>query len=423
MCLKAFQFNRQRRFAQHASFSEAIGTLDGAEAVASLEEKLRESAETHRGSILHRRAYRAVESYRLHSDRTAVSDLLNSLAVVDSTRTESSFTILRVLIWAIPIIGFIGTVVGLGGAVGGFSESLPKATDFSQLKGLLTGVTGGLSVAFDATFVALLISIVLMFPASILEKWELDLLADIDEFCHHEILARIPNTGVKGNGFEANELTAVLKEALRQQQEKFIAWWVAANAEVARSVKSVLDGVVLATGAISGSATALKASIDAAAKQAEGITLNMKTSADHAGNTAECLRIARGEAEGLQGFVHKAAESAMGIQSACDSGKTNASSIAAFLSTARDHANGVESKAATTKQHMVDASVSAQQLQVQVERAMVAARENCAAAAQTQAGELKSRVAVLTHAAEQMKTFVESLAAPGVTNSSGNGLK
>jgi hypothetical protein len=64
---------------------------------------------------------------------------------------QSSYTLSNVFIWAIPILGFIGTVIGIGQAVGAFSGSLDQAQDISLLKKSLNDVTGGLATAFDTT--------------------------------------------------------------------------------------------------------------------------------------------------------------------------------------------------------------------------------------------------------------------------------
>jgi biopolymer transport protein ExbB/TolQ len=60
----------------------------------------------------------------------------------------------RYITWAIPSIGFIGTVRGIGAALGRAHEAMA---------GDIAGVTGSLGVAFNSTFVALLISMVVMF--------------------------------------------------------------------------------------------------------------------------------------------------------------------------------------------------------------------------------------------------------------------
>lgn len=60
----------------------------------------------------------------------------------------------RYIAWAIPSIGFIGTVRGIGEALGQAHKAV---------EGDIAGVTQSLGVAFNSTFIALLISIVLMF--------------------------------------------------------------------------------------------------------------------------------------------------------------------------------------------------------------------------------------------------------------------
>ena len=60
----------------------------------------------------------------------------------------------RYIAWAIPSIGFIGTVRGIGTALANAQEAV---------NGDIAGVTASLGVAFNSTFIALLISIVIMF--------------------------------------------------------------------------------------------------------------------------------------------------------------------------------------------------------------------------------------------------------------------
>jgi biopolymer transport protein ExbB/TolQ len=60
----------------------------------------------------------------------------------------------RYIAWAIPSIGFLGTVRGIGQALGQAHQAV---------QGDIAGVTQSLGVAFNSTFVALLISILIMF--------------------------------------------------------------------------------------------------------------------------------------------------------------------------------------------------------------------------------------------------------------------
>jgi biopolymer transport protein ExbB/TolQ len=89
---------------------------------------------------------------------------------------------IRYLIWAIPSIGFIGTVRGIG-------EALSLAD--KALAGDIAGMTNSLGVAFNSTLVALLISILLMFLFHQLQRLQDGQLVDIQAYCDRYLLARI----------------------------------------------------------------------------------------------------------------------------------------------------------------------------------------------------------------------------------------
>ena len=67
---------------------------------------------------------------------------------------QQSYSLPKVLLWAIPLLGFIGTVLGMSNAVGSFDEVLGNADNVEGLKNGLTQVTSGLGTAFDTTYLA-----------------------------------------------------------------------------------------------------------------------------------------------------------------------------------------------------------------------------------------------------------------------------
>ena len=83
-----------------------------------------------------------------------VSSSTNTITESEAERLESELSMIRYISWAIPSIGFIGTVRGIG-------EALAQAD--KAVQGDIAGVTQSLGVAFNSTFIALLISIFLMF--------------------------------------------------------------------------------------------------------------------------------------------------------------------------------------------------------------------------------------------------------------------
>ncbi|MEM7395266.1 MAG: hypothetical protein AAF492_23275, partial [Verrucomicrobiota bacterium] len=79
-------------------------------------------------SIVLNRAERILTLWLGSKDVSRVSDWASAQSERDTTGAQSSYTLAGVLIWAIPIMGFIGTVMGLGSAVSGFSEFLAGAS-------------------------------------------------------------------------------------------------------------------------------------------------------------------------------------------------------------------------------------------------------------------------------------------------------
>ncbi|QSF49259.1 MotA/TolQ/ExbB proton channel family protein [Thermosynechococcus sp. TA-1] len=130
--------------------------------------------------------------------------------------TDASYTIPRVLVWAIPLLGFIGTVVGISQAVSGFSSFLETAQDVNQIKEGIGGVTTGLAVAFDTTLVALVLSVLVMIPMVIVERWENKLLLQIDTYINDQLLPRLPVTNTSA-GVDRDTLQDVIQETIRTE--------------------------------------------------------------------------------------------------------------------------------------------------------------------------------------------------------------
>lgn len=120
-----------------------------------------------------------------------VDEVLRSQGESDDNVMESSYSLIRGLIWAIPVLGFIGTVQGLSDAMGAFGGVLSQTTDFEQLRPALRGVTGGLSTAFDTTFVALIAALVLQLIMTVIRNNEESLLDACGEYCTRHIVGRL----------------------------------------------------------------------------------------------------------------------------------------------------------------------------------------------------------------------------------------
>ena len=114
----------------------------------------------------------------IQDSATAVGDLCES----EMERQESELSIIRYIAWAIPSIGFIGTVRGIGAALGQANRAV---------EGDITGVTQSLGVAFNSTFIALIISIVLMFFIHQLQLFQERLVLDTESYCNENLISRL----------------------------------------------------------------------------------------------------------------------------------------------------------------------------------------------------------------------------------------
>jgi hypothetical protein len=93
--------------------------------------------------------------------------------------------------WAIPVLGFIGTVMGLSTAIGGFAAVLQSAEDLSQIKSSLQGVTGGLATAFETTLQALVAALIIQLILTFLKKSEEEFLDECSEYCVRNVVNRL----------------------------------------------------------------------------------------------------------------------------------------------------------------------------------------------------------------------------------------
>ncbi|HBJ34085.1 MAG TPA: hypothetical protein DDZ51_04845 [Planctomycetaceae bacterium] len=120
-----------------------------------------------------------------------VDDILRSLAERDESAHQTSFATLGGFLWAIPVLGFIGTVLGLASAIGNFSSLLDQQADVSAIVGSLKEVTGGLSTAFETTLLALVIALVIQLWMTAQKKAEEVFLDDSQEYCLKQVVSRI----------------------------------------------------------------------------------------------------------------------------------------------------------------------------------------------------------------------------------------
>ena len=167
------------------------------------------------GHLVGLRCSRVLRAYMRSGDRSAATEFALDDSSFYLSASESSYSVPRILVWAIPLLGFIGTVVGISRAVNGFSGFLENSGDVEQIKEGIGTVTSGLAVAFDTTLLALFLSVLVMIPLVLVERYESRLLLGIDVFINDKLLPKLKDNS-KGQQLDADAISTAVKGAIDQ---------------------------------------------------------------------------------------------------------------------------------------------------------------------------------------------------------------
>ena len=189
---------------------------------------------------------------------------------IDAGKIAGSYTLVKVFLWAIPIMGFIGTVLGISTAIAGLAGGMSGTQEMSSLMDQLTEVTVGLGVAFDTTLVALCMSILLSFPASGMLKAEEDLLAAVDSYCLENLLKRLSDAGgISDVADNTRALANALAPVLAESQQDFLRQLREVGEGMARGQARQLELVQQTTTAIEALRMVIEEKVGAMAENLE----------------------------------------------------------------------------------------------------------------------------------------------------------
>jgi biopolymer transport protein ExbB/TolQ len=148
-----------------------------------------------------------------------LDDLLRYRADADTAAIDSSYAAPKFIIWAIPVLGFVGTVLGISNGVQAFSTLIQNASDIDGLRESLKGVTYGLGQAFETTMLALCMSLILMFVMSLIQRREDRLLAWLDDYCMENLLHKVRVASSDSRNEEIASLTRALREFVEHSKQ------------------------------------------------------------------------------------------------------------------------------------------------------------------------------------------------------------
>ena len=119
--------------------------------------------------------------HRFHAT-ASIQDASNAVkerAEIAADQLDSSLSLVRYIAWAIPAIGFVGTVRGIGDALS-FAEQ--------AIKGDISALTANLGLAFNSTFVGLMLCIVLMYVLHIVQSQQESFVIETQTYCRDKLI-------------------------------------------------------------------------------------------------------------------------------------------------------------------------------------------------------------------------------------------
>lgn len=191
--------------------------------------------------------------------RNQLDSDLKSFSEMEGDQQHDSYSLLRIINWAMPMLGFLGTVLGISQTLGRLDTKMLA----TQQQDAMNQLTAGLYVAFDTTAIALVLTVFLMFVQFAVSRLEQSILSEIDaevNDCLIQFLSADPHDaqdslltpvrevmenlleGVRQLVFEQ---AALWNDALSETQRQWTTWtgsvWEQVESQFGKSVGTALD--------------------------------------------------------------------------------------------------------------------------------------------------------------------------------------
>jgi len=135
-----------------------------------------------RGELLPRALMSGLHRFGATRNIQDVASAIHDVCELEYGRLDTELSMVRYVAWAIPAIGFVGTVRGIG-------ESLQQA--HKAVEGDVSGVVAGLGISFNSTLVALSLSILVMFLLHQIQLRQERAVLDTEEFLDQHVVRQM----------------------------------------------------------------------------------------------------------------------------------------------------------------------------------------------------------------------------------------
>ncbi len=165
-----------------------------------------------RKSWFGRRITQLIARQIMRSNCDGLDDDLRELAHRDGDRLHVSYGMIRIAVWAMPMLGFLGTVIGIASTLGQIdSEMLASGSQEA-----MNCITAGLYVAFDKTAIALALTMATMFFQFGVHSAEQNMLARLDGLATDSLMPFLSSKESSPLDSTSHQLLAELTDRLGQ---------------------------------------------------------------------------------------------------------------------------------------------------------------------------------------------------------------
>ena len=143
-----------------------------------------------RNHMLQRLTSRVVQQFQNSGSVDQAGNVMTSSMELMQHEVDLKYNLLRYLVWLIPTLGFIGTVVGIAFALAAAGQMPVDLQDPELVRPWFTNMTVELGVAFYTTLLALLMAAVVVFLMHVAQEREESALNTVGQCCLDHLVNR-----------------------------------------------------------------------------------------------------------------------------------------------------------------------------------------------------------------------------------------
>ena len=139
---------------------------------------------------LQRLILRAIQQFQISRSVAQANSLVDSSLELMQHEIDLKYSMVRYITWFIPTLGFIGTVIGIALALTAAND-MPSLDDAQAVQAWFGAITAKLGLAFNTTFMALVMAAVLVFLQHIAQGKEEAALNSAGQYCMDNLINRL----------------------------------------------------------------------------------------------------------------------------------------------------------------------------------------------------------------------------------------